>query len=60
MNQITITEDQALSLDKSLSQLIVEKELEGYKTIHMYQHPAVGTVVVMEKKLSIEHVISNN
>jgi hypothetical protein len=50
---IEITEDQALGYDVSLTSLIEEKEKQGFREIHRYQHPAVGTVIVMEQDYSL-------
>jgi hypothetical protein len=46
---IQLTEDYALQLGVSLTSLIEEKQREGFRIIHKYQHPAVGTVIVMEQ-----------
>jgi hypothetical protein len=45
--EITITEDQALAYDVSLLDLILDKEKQGFREVFRYQHPAVGTVVIM-------------
>jgi len=50
---IQITEDYALQLGVSLTSLIEEKQREGYREIHKYQHPAVGTVIVMKQDYSL-------
>ena len=50
---ITLTEDYCLSIDKPLSSLVEEKTKEGFREVYRYQHPAVGTVVVMEKDYSL-------
>ena len=50
---MTITEDQAMSMGIELKDLVSIKLKEGYKIKHTYQHPAVGTVVVMEQDYSL-------
>ena len=50
---IQITEDYALQLGVSLTSLIEEKQREGFRIINRYQHPAVGTVIVMEQDYSL-------
>lgn len=52
-DDVSITEDQALSLNVSMSSLIEEKYNKGFREIHRYQHPAVGLVVVMRKDYSL-------
>jgi cellulose synthase/poly-beta-1,6-N-acetylglucosamine synthase-like glycosyltransferase len=52
-NKMTITEDQAMSMGIELKDLVSMKLKEGYKIKHTYQHPAVGTVVVMEQDYSL-------
>ena len=52
-NDVSITEDQALSLNVSISSLIEDKEKQGFREIHRYQHPAVGLVVVMRMDYSL-------
>jgi len=47
VERITITEDYALQLNISIDSLILEKENQGFREVHRYQHPAVGLVVVM-------------
>ena len=51
--KIEITEDQALGYGVSLTSLIEDKEKQGFREINRYQHPAVGTVVVMEQDYSL-------
>lgn len=51
--KIEITEDQALGYGVSLTSLIEEKEKQGFREIYRYQHPAVGTVIVMEQDYSL-------
>jgi hypothetical protein len=53
MENITITEDQAMSMGIELNDLIHMKCKEGYKVLHKYQHPAVGLVVVMRMDYSL-------
>ena len=53
MEEITITEDQAMSMGIELKDLIHMKRKEGYTVLHEYQHPAVGLVVVMTKDYSL-------
>jgi hypothetical protein len=48
-NTISITEDYSLQLGVSLASLIEEKKKQGFREINRYQHPAVGTVVIMEQ-----------
>ena len=43
----------SIQLGVSLTSLIEEKQREGYREIHKYQHPAVGTVIVMEQDYSL-------
>ena len=50
---VSITEDRALSLNVSIDSLILEKQSQGFREIHRYQHPAVGTVVVMRMDYSL-------
>jgi len=50
---IQLTEDYALQLGVSLSSLIEEKEKQGFREINRYQHPAVGTVIIMEQDYSL-------
>ena len=50
---ITLTEDYCLSIDKPLCSLVEEMNNKGFREVHRYQHPAVGTVVVMEKDYSL-------
>ena len=52
-NDISITEDQALGYGVSMSSLIEDKEKQGFREIHRYQHPAVGLVVVMRMDYSL-------
>ena len=52
-NDITITEDQAMSMGIEIKYLIHMKCKEGYTVLHEYQHPAVGLVVVMRKDYSL-------
>ena len=51
--KIEITEDQALGYGVSLTSLIEEYKKQGFREIHRYQHPAVGTVIVMEQDYSL-------
>jgi hypothetical protein len=53
MEEITITEDQAMSMGIELKYLIYMRCKEGYTILHEYQHPAVGWVVVMQKDYSL-------
>jgi hypothetical protein len=53
MIDITITEDQAMSMGMEINDLIHMKCKEGYKVLHKYQHPAVGLVVVMTPDYSL-------
>jgi hypothetical protein len=50
---IQLTEDYALHLGVSLTSLIEEKEKQGFREINRYQHPAVGTVIIMEQDYSL-------
>ncbi len=52
-NDVSVTEDQALGYGVSLIDLIQDKEKQGFREIHRYQHPAVGTVVVMRMDYSL-------
>lgn len=53
MAEITLTEDQALSMQVELGELVLDKFKEGYRIKHKYQHPAVGLVIVMIKDYSL-------
>jgi len=53
MEEITITEDQAMSMGIELKDLIHMMCKKGYTVLHEYQHPAVGLVVVMQKDYSL-------
>ena len=50
---ITITEDKALSLNVSIDSLILEKKEQGFREVSRYHHPAVGLVVVMRLDYSL-------
>jgi hypothetical protein len=50
---IQLTEDYSIQLGVSLSSLIEEKQREGFRIINKYQHPAVGTVVIMKYDYSL-------
>ena len=50
LKECTITEDYALMLNTSIESLILEKEEQGFREFHRYQHPAVGLVVNMTNK----------
>ena len=50
---ISITEDRALSLNVSIDSLILDKQNQGFREVHRYQHPAVGLVVVMRPDYSL-------
>ena len=52
-NDVSVTEDQALGYGVSMSSLIEDKEKQGFREIHRYQHPAVGLVVVMRMDYSL-------
>ena len=52
-DDVSITEDRALSLNVSIDSLIQDKEKQGYREINRYQHPAVGLVVVMRRDYSL-------
>lgn len=52
-DDVSVTEDQALGYGVSLIDLIQDKEKQGFREIHRYQHPAVGTVVVMRMDYSL-------
>ena len=52
-SSITITEDQALQLNKPLETLIKEAESNGYKEYSTYHHPAVGKVIKMRLKTAL-------
>lgn len=56
MSEITVTEDQALSMEIELGQLVLDKFKEGYRIKHKYQHPAVGLVVVMEDDADLSSI----
>jgi len=43
----------SIQLGVSLTSLIEEKQREGFREINKYQHPAVGTVIVMEQDYSL-------
>jgi hypothetical protein len=47
IDRVIITEDYALQLNVSIESLILEKELEGFREVNRYSHPAVGLVVVL-------------
>ena len=47
IDTVIITEDYALQLNVSIESLILEKELEGFREVNRYSHPAVGLVVVL-------------
>lgn len=47
IDRIIITEDYALQCNTSIESLILEKELEGFREVNRYSHPAVGLVVVL-------------
>jgi hypothetical protein len=47
IERIIITEDYALQCNVSIESLILEKEKQGFREVNRYQHPAVGTVVVL-------------
>jgi hypothetical protein len=51
--KIEITEDQSLAMGIELEQLVLMNIKQGFREIHRYQHPAVGTVVVMEQDYSL-------
>ena len=48
--QVTITEDQALSLGKTLTELVLRQIACGYQVVTTYSHPAVGHCYVLEEK----------
>ena len=48
-----ITEDQAMSMNIELKDLVKMKCKEGYKVTHTYTHPAVGLVYVLEPDYSL-------
>jgi len=50
---VEITEDQAIGYGVSILSLIEDKEKQGFREIHRYQHPAVGLVVVMRQDYSL-------
>ena len=50
---IYVTEDLALMLNVSIETLVLEKWQQGFREKSRYQHPAVGTVVLMEKDYSL-------
>ena len=52
-NDVTITEDKALSLNVSIDSLILEKKEQGFREVSRYHHPAVGLVVVMRQDYSL-------
>lgn len=52
-NLLHITEDYALSVDKPLESLVLEKINQGFRVIYKYQHPAVGMVYVLELDYSL-------
>lgn len=45
----TITEDMALGMKTTLDVLVNQALLEGFKETKRYHHPAVGTIVELEK-----------
>lgn len=47
VERIIITEDYALQLNVSIESLILKEEERGFREVNRYQHPAVGTVVVL-------------
>jgi hypothetical protein len=47
IDRVIITEDYALQLNVSIESLILDKELEGFREVNRYSHPAVGLVVVL-------------
>jgi hypothetical protein len=52
-NDVSVTEDQAIGYGVSILSLIEDKEKQGFREIHRYQHPAVGLVVVMRQDYSL-------
>ncbi len=52
-NDVSVTEDQAIGYGVSILSLIEDKEKQGFREIHRYQHPAVGLVVVMRMDYSL-------
>jgi len=50
---VSITEDKALQLNVTIDSLILDKEKQGFREVHRYQHPAVGLVVVMRADYSL-------
>jgi len=52
-NDVSVTEDQSLAMGIELEQLVLMNIKQGFREIHRYQHPAVGTVVVMRKDYSL-------
>jgi hypothetical protein len=53
MTQITITEDQAMSMGIEVKDLVLMKLKEGYYIKNTYTHPAVGLVYVLELDYSL-------
>lgn len=52
-NDISITEDMSLSMGIDLKYLVLMKIKEGFREVTTYEHPAVGTVVVMRRDYSL-------
>jgi hypothetical protein len=50
---VYVTEDFALLLNVSIDTLILEKKKQGFREKSRYQHPAVGTVVIMTRDYSL-------
>lgn len=46
-NEITLTDDYALSRNTSLEILLPQYIHNGYKIVNQYNHPAVGKVIVL-------------
>lgn len=53
LKHISITEDMSLSMGIDLKYLVLMKIKEGFLEVTRYEHPAVGTVVVMTRDYSL-------